>query len=243
MLGELFSVGSTLLNHALASSRQDDAQSFSAQQFATRYQTTVKDMEAAGLNPALAYQQGGGSPPSSTAASASGGDVGAMHLQSKLNSAQIANMEAQTAKTNEEANIIRQTGLEQARANINKTLTDTGLSASQVVNVETQTKKAIEEINNIPIERDRLKAAAYQLHKLGGLQEMQGLTEEKRKALLIQQANLVVSQTNLNNLDLNAAEKLGNIGREAGQLKPIIDILIGLLQASRPRGGGITINK
>lgn len=41
----------------------DQANAFSAQQFATRYQTTVKDMEAAGLNPMLAYSQGGGSPP------------------------------------------------------------------------------------------------------------------------------------------------------------------------------------
>lgn len=39
------------------------ANAFSAQQFANRYQTTVKDMEAAGLSPMLAYGQGGGSPP------------------------------------------------------------------------------------------------------------------------------------------------------------------------------------
>lgn len=40
------------------------ANAFSAQQYATRYQTTVKDLEAAGLNPMLAYGQGAGSPPS-----------------------------------------------------------------------------------------------------------------------------------------------------------------------------------
>lgn len=40
-----------------------EANAFSAQQFASRYQTTVKDMQAAGLSPMLAYGQGGGSPP------------------------------------------------------------------------------------------------------------------------------------------------------------------------------------
>jgi hypothetical protein len=40
-----------------------DANAFSAQQYANRYQTTVKDMQAAGLNPMLAYSQGAGSAP------------------------------------------------------------------------------------------------------------------------------------------------------------------------------------
>lgn len=42
----------------------DEANSFSAEQYATRYQTTVKDLTAAGLNPMLAYSQGAGSAPS-----------------------------------------------------------------------------------------------------------------------------------------------------------------------------------
>lgn len=46
----------------------EDNRAFQADQRATQYQTAVKDMEAAGLNPMLAYQQGGaGSSPGSTA--------------------------------------------------------------------------------------------------------------------------------------------------------------------------------
>ncbi len=72
LVGGLFSL--------LGGERRNDAQAeqaaaanaFSAQQFATRYQTTVKDMEAAGLNPMLAYSQGGGVSPFWTASSDAG---------------------------------------------------------------------------------------------------------------------------------------------------------------------------
>lgn len=60
--GALGFIGGQLTNSANAA-RADASNQWSADQFATRYQTTVKDLEAAGLNPMLAYSQGGGSPP------------------------------------------------------------------------------------------------------------------------------------------------------------------------------------
>ena len=68
--GSLIGAGSSIYGENQANKRAVDlanqANQFSAQQFATRYQTTVKDLEAAGLNPMLAYSQGGGSPPTAT---------------------------------------------------------------------------------------------------------------------------------------------------------------------------------
>ena len=72
--GGLGDLVSGFLGAQSAQRRQEDAQEFSAQQFASRYQTTVADMKAAGLNPMLSYSQGGGTAPSGT--SASGGDFG-----------------------------------------------------------------------------------------------------------------------------------------------------------------------
>ena len=47
--------------------RADSSNAWSAAQYASRYQTTVKDLEKAGLNPMLAYSQGAGSAPTAQA--------------------------------------------------------------------------------------------------------------------------------------------------------------------------------
>jgi hypothetical protein len=51
-----------------AQQNQAAANAFSAQQYATRYQTTVKDLQAAGLNPMLAATTGAGTAPTAQAA-------------------------------------------------------------------------------------------------------------------------------------------------------------------------------
>lgn len=216
MLGELFSVGSTLLNHALASERQDDAQSFSAQQFATRYQTTVKDMEAAGLNPALAYQQGGGSPPSSTAASASGGDVGAIHLQSKMNTAQVANIEADTENKGAQAKLIE--------AQAAQAWASAGQSTAFVSQINATVDKIREEIKNIPREGQRLYEAAKMLYEQSNLMAAQGKTEQFRQQVLQATAAKLHAEGLIAEADYKAIRDTGGIGRIAREVKPISDI-------------------
>ena len=54
--------------NAAAMARQAEANAFNAQQYQTRYQTTVKDLQLAGLNPMLAYSQGPGTAPTGQAA-------------------------------------------------------------------------------------------------------------------------------------------------------------------------------
>jgi len=86
-------------------SREDIAQKaneFSAQQYATRYQTTVKDLSQAGLNPMLAYSQGAGSAPSGQQAQgiensvSSAIDAKNKASQRDLMAAQVQNVHADT---------------------------------------------------------------------------------------------------------------------------------------------------
>jgi len=60
-------LGSGLDTNADIADRADSSNAWSAAQYASRYQTTIKDLNAAGLNPMLAYSQGAGSAPTAQA--------------------------------------------------------------------------------------------------------------------------------------------------------------------------------
>lgn len=108
----------------------------------TSYQRAVADMKSAGLNPALAYQQGGSSSPSGTAAryenanaSLKGSAAGAAQSFSDMRTAN-ANREltkAQTAKTAAEA----QYTAAEAEARIRDLNTRADVSASNARDLET----------------------------------------------------------------------------------------------------------
>jgi len=113
--GLLSVFGGERRNTAQAEQAQQ-ANAFSAQQFASRYQTTVKDMEAAGLNPMLAYSQGGGSPPSGQQAQMqdtitpgveSFNRTRSTAAQNAVQNAQVKNIEADTENKQAQANLTK----------------------------------------------------------------------------------------------------------------------------------------
>lgn len=68
LLGGAGKAATTWYQNRQAAKQQHEAQDFSAQQYATRYQTQVKDMKKAGLNPMLAAGASPGSAPTGQAA-------------------------------------------------------------------------------------------------------------------------------------------------------------------------------
>lgn len=147
---------------------------------ATQYQTAVKDMIAAGLNPMLAYHQGGaGTPPGATGQTAQAAGTAPLRLSQSMQSAattrnlieQNENIAADTAvKRAEEQRIRAQTptyavSIEQMRATIDKTFVEmakivqeTDTSAATARNIEQQTTNLKALLPQIEATINQLKA-------------------------------------------------------------------------------------
>lgn len=230
--GLLSVFGGERRNQAQAEQAQA-ANAFSAQQFATRYQTTVKDMEAAGLNPMLAYSQGGGSPPSGQQAQVqdtitpgveSFNRTRATAAQNAVQDAQVKNIEADTEnKHAQAANIRADTMLKGAQENL------AGASADQartnIGYLEIQSKKILEEIKNIPKEGDRLDALvknlAVEYNLIVERTHNTKMATDQLKWLAVK----AMLEGDLLNLDLKAATDLANVGRYSKEGKIVLDIL------------------
>lgn len=213
----LFSAASGLVSNLFGSSRQEDAQAFSAQQYATRYQTTVEDMKKAGLNPMLAYSQGAGSAPSSSAVSSQMPDVGSSVTHGSLASAQRANIEADTANKAAQADLWMAQA-EQARASA-------GASTASIEQIAATVDKIREETKNIPDEGRRIRQTVQMLADQGALFAQKGETEVQMRKQMAALIAKLGSETTLLDLDVQAAKQLDNIGRTSKELKPVVDMI------------------
>lgn len=150
VIGGAFDVFGQNSANAANRSMMNEANQFNAQQFATRYQTTVKDLEAAGLNPMLAYGQGGGSPLSAVpiALQTNPYQRAGDYAQKAIGAANTA-VQTDLAKTQERVadmnitKIISEIGVnEEMRKNLSA---DTILKTLQAPNVSQQTKNLMQQ--------------------------------------------------------------------------------------------------
>jgi hypothetical protein len=224
--GGLSYIGGQERNEAQQNIAQQ-ANAFSAQQFASRYQTTVTDMQKAGLNPMLAYSQGGGSPPSGQQANMQDPITPAVqsYQAQRMNSAQTANVEADTENKKAQADLIAGQAA-QAWSSASQATANTSL-------IQENTKKIIEETKNVPIEGQRLKYMIQLLAEQAALAAQQGETQVQQRAQIAATVKKLKSETTLLDLDIDAAKELDNIGRTSRQLQPIIEMIKPFLRFSK----------
>lgn len=222
----LASAASGLVNNFMAQDRQDSANAFSAQQYSTRYQTTVNDMKAAGLNPMLAYQGISGSAPSGGIASSSGmPDIGSTMTQAKMASAQVANIAADTENKKAQADLIAGQAA-QAWATAGQANANVGL-------INANAAKVIEETKNVPDQGRQIRQTIELLADQAALAMQKGQTEVEVRRQIEATIAKIKSESTLLNFDIDAARSLGNLGREAGQAKPAIGMIVDLLRMMR----------
>jgi hypothetical protein len=174
-------------------------------------------MEAAGLNPMLAYGQGGGSPPSGSIANAQPSDLGQVINQSKLANAQAANLQADTENKEAQGDLYKaQAAAQNASA---------AQSTATIGQIDATVNKINEEIKNIPLEGPRIKALTQMLADQSFLMGEQGYNQPKIRDQLEATIRKIKSETKLLDLDIDAANTLDNIGRTSKQLQPIADML------------------
>jgi len=212
-----------LADNLFARNRQEDAQAFSAQQYATRYQTQTEDMKKAGINPMLSVSSGAGSQPTSTASS-----PGSNFTQAALNSAQIANINADTE--NKDA----QRKLMEAQANAQNA--SAGQSTANINQINATVEKIGAEIakikgdTNFDTQQDILKQTAWMLQQQGVANQERGMTEGASRAQIAQTIQKLIQETKLASFDVKAAESLSNLGRTSKELQPVIQMLVQALR-------------
>jgi len=200
--GALSYIGGKEQNVASAEAAQRQME-FQREASDTSYQRQVADLKSAGINPMLVAKLGGASTPGG--AMPQFVNPGAMAAQA-YSAAQSSGASAQQAETSE------------------------NLSMQQMRQIDAATDKIRAEIENIPLEGNRLKQLIFLMSEQESLYRAQGYEALERIRMHQQTIKKLVEETKVIGAEASAIDSLNNLGREYGQLKPLIDTIIGAMK-------------
>lgn len=236
------SFGGGLINNLMQMQNAQDNRAFQAEMSSTSYQRAVKDMEAAGLNPMLAYSQGGASTPQGTMPNVQDMVTPALStaLQGQQVQAQVDTLKSQAALNEAQAGKARaemMTELQRPENVVSQTehyRSSAGQARASQDHINAMRQHVEELIKTAPEDRARIMQQRLTLKEqeaLFGVQ--QGMTRA--------QVDNLVSQTSLNQVNSFLRELETNeyragsefYGGAVGENAPMGRFLIQILRALR----------
>jgi hypothetical protein len=204
----------------------------------TAYQRQVKDMEAAGLNPMLAYVKGGGaSTPSGSIATVSNPAASGIASYSASASARESSARTRT-ETKRPAQVEAQTRETESKIPVNEKQVEK--MSQEINNLKTEEAKAKQLTDNLRIEYQNLIKQGYNLTDVGNhlRESIRLMSSQISNFRAITENYEVLTQINelerqLKGFDVTAAKDLGNFGREYNQVKGLLDVFKALLTLRR----------